>query len=46
MKKIEISKMTSESMRDILIFEKLNEIVDKLNDLEEIVYQFTGHIKP
>ena len=25
---------------------KMDEVIDKLNDLEQIVYDFTGHIKP
>lgn len=25
---------------------KINEIIDKVNDLEQIIYDFTGHIKP
>ncbi len=41
-----MSKMTSEYSRDTAIFEKIDEMVDKLNDLEQIVYAFTGHIKP
>ena len=35
MKKIDTTKMSSEAMRDILVFEKLDEIVDKLNSLEQ-----------
>ena len=35
MKKIDTTKMSSEAMRDILVFEKLDEIVDKLNSLEK-----------
>lgn len=46
MEKLKLDKMTSEYARDIQLFEKIDEIIDKLNDLEQIVYDFTGHIKP
>lgn len=42
---IEHLEIKEEQIDLIFLVAKLNTMIDKINDLEQIVYDFTGHIK-